>query len=206
MRSGYALWVGLCVAACGAQRTSTQTPVEGANAAGAPSGAASAIEQPRAAASSTAPPGAAASANAGDATGSGAKGSAETAPVSVATAKAHSDGKHYALDVKAPGVVTVGGHGELEIVLVAKDGYHINDAYPYKLKTASNPSAIVTFDNPELPRSAGVYTKTEARFVAKFAGAAAGDAKIGGTMTLSVCTKKECIVDKVELEVPIVVR
>jgi hypothetical protein len=126
--------------------------------------------------------------------------------VSVATAKVHSDGKHYALDAKAPGVVTVGGHGELEIVLVAKDGYHINDAYPYKLKPASNPSGIVTFDSAELPRSAGVYTKTEARFVAKFVGAGAGDAKIGGTMALSVCTKKECIVDKIELEVPIVVR
>jgi hypothetical protein len=131
---------------------------------------------------------------------------AEALPLTVATAKAHADGKHYALDVTAPGTITVGGAGTFQVALVAKDGYHINDEYPYKLKPAAEPQGIVTFDVPELARKDGKYTKTDARFELKFTGARAGVAKVRGTMSLSVCTKKECIVDKIELEVPVTVR
>jgi hypothetical protein len=89
---------------------------------------------------------------------------------------------------------------------VAKDGYHINDEFPYGLRTAAEPAGIVAFDAPQLSRARGTYTKTEARFEAGFAATRAGVAKIGGTMALSVCTKKECITDKIELEVPVTVR
>jgi hypothetical protein len=130
----------------------------------------------------------------------------DSLPVAISTAKAHTEGQHYVLDAKAPAQVSVGGNGELEIVLLAKDGYHINDEFPYKLRTAAEPAGAVTFEKPELSRTQGSYTKTEARFKARFAGAKSGEAKIGGVMALSVCTAKECITDKVELEVPVTVR
>src|SRR5262249_28038222 len=100
----------------------------------------------------------------------------------------------------------VGGSGELEIVLVAKDGYHINDAYPYKLRTSAEPAGAVTFEKPELLRAQGTYTKTEARFKTKFVGAKPAEAKIGGLFALSVCTAKECVIEKIQLEVPVTVR
>jgi len=102
--------------------------------------------------------------------------------------------------------VTVGGAGAFQVTLVAKDGYHINDEFPYKLKASADPQGIVTFEVPELSKKDGKYTKTDAHFELKFVGARAGVARIGGTMALSVCTKKECIVDKIELEVPVTVR
>src|SRR5579859_6944937 len=139
-------------------------------------------------------------------TGAGTSTGGEDRPMEVVTAKAHADGNHYGLDVRAPGTVSVGGNGELEVVLLAKDGYHINDEFPYKLKTAAEPAGVVSFDKAELARGDGTYTKSEARFHARFAGARPGAAKIGGTIALSVCTKKECIVDKVALEVPVTVR
>jgi hypothetical protein len=126
--------------------------------------------------------------------------------VAVATAKAHTEGKHYTLDVTAPGTVAVGGAGAFQVTLAAKDGYHINDEFPYKLKASADPPGIVTFDVPELSRKDGKYTKTDARFELKFAGAHAGVARVGGMMALSVCTKKECIVDKIAIEVPVTVR
>jgi hypothetical protein len=128
------------------------------------------------------------------------------APITIATSKAHTEGRHYVLDAKSPAGVTVGGSGALEIVLVAKDGYHINEEFPYKLRTAVDPAGVVSFEDAELARAKGTFTKTEARFSAKFAGAKAGDAKIGGTIAFSVCTAKECVVDKVQLEVPVTVR
>jgi hypothetical protein len=126
--------------------------------------------------------------------------------VTVATAKAHADGKHYALDVSAPGTVVVGGTGALQVVLVAKDGYHINDEFPYKLQMSAEPRGVVAFETSELSRKDGTYTKTGAHFNAKFVGARGGVAKIGGTMALSVCTKKECVIDKIDVEVPVTVR
>ena len=122
------------------------------------------------------------------------------------TAKAHVDGKHYALDAKAPGTVSVGGHADFEIALVAQDGYHINEEFPYKLKTNADPANLVSFDAPELSRSQGTYTKSEARFRARFSGTQAGAAKVGGTLALSVCTKKECIIDRIQIDVPVTVR
>ena len=187
MRHRYAWVAWVVVAACGGQRTSPQVvvaaPSEDAGASGTGSGTGTRT-----------------------AGGADAGGVVAEKPVEVITAKAHADGNHYGLDVKAPGTVSVGGKGELEVVLVAKDGYHINAEFPYKLKTAAGPSGIVAFDKSELARGEGSYTKTEARFHAAFAGARAGAAKIGGTLALSVCTSKECVTDRIVLEVPVTVR
>ena len=181
MRIGEAICAALMTAACGGGRTSTAVPGGGTGARVATDG------------------GTTASTNAKETdAGNG-------LPTTVATAKAHSDGNHYALDATANGTVSRGGTGLLEVVMVAKDGYHVNDEFPYKLKTASEPFGIVTFEVPELSRSDGRYTKTEARFRIKFLGARPGVAKIGGTMALSVCTKKECITDRVALELPVTV-
>ncbi len=186
MRFGLAIVLALGAAACGAGRTSTQVPEVAS--AGTPDSSASATTSASTQADAGAP------ANTGG------------LPVTVTTAKAHTDGKHYSLDVTAPGMVTVGGAGAFQVSLVAKDGYHINDEFPYKLKAAADPQGMVTFEVPELSRKDGKYTKTDARFELKFVGARAGVAKVGGTMALSVCTKKECIVEKIELEVPVTVR
>ncbi len=180
MRRHSAVGLGVLVLGCGGSHTSPQTPVE----ARAPSP----VSAPSASAAPTL-----------------AKAS-ESAPATISTAKVHTEGQHYVLDGRAPAILSVGGTGELEIVLVARDGYHINDEFPYKLRTSVEPAGTVTFEKAEYARSEGSYTKTEARFKAKFAGARAGDSKIGCVMALSVCTTKECVTDKVQLEVPVTVR
>ena len=109
------------------------------------------------------------------------------------------------LDVKGPASVTVGGSGELEIVLLAKDGYHVNDEYPYKLKTEASPTSGNVREGRAHARPGHLH-EDRSKFKARFAGAKAGDAKIGGLFALSVCTAKECVADKVELEVPVTVR
>jgi hypothetical protein len=185
MRIGETICAVLMTAACGGGRTSTQVPGGGA--------------------STQAPADGGTSASTTASTNTKTRDAGNGLPVSVATAKAHSDGNHYALEATANGTVSHGGTGALEIVMVAKDGYHVNDEFPYKLKTSSDPAGIVTFEVPELNRSDGRYTKTEARFQVKFVGARPGVAKIGGTMALSVCTKKECITDRVALELPVTV-
>jgi hypothetical protein len=193
---GLAVWV----LGCGGSHTSAQSPSE-APAATSASAASSAI--PTAPSAPAAAPTAAPTASIAPAL---ANKSNDMPAVAIATAKAHTEGQHYVLDAKAPANVSVGGNGELEIVLLAKDGYHINDEFPYKLRTAVEPVGAVTFEKPELTRTQGTYTKIEARFKARFSGAKTGEAKIGGVMALSVCTTKECVTDKIELQVPVTVR
>jgi hypothetical protein len=198
MRHGYALAFAASLLGCGGSHTSPQSPGEAPRTVAANSAATTSP------APSTVPstPVTAPSASSAPAPAK----TSDLPPTTISTAKAHTDGKHYALDARAPGSVSVGGTGELEIVLLAKDGYHINDEFPYKLRTEVEPAGTVTFEKAEYTRTQGSYTKTEARFKAKFAGAKTGDAKIGGVIALSVCTQKECVTDKVQLEVPITVR
>jgi hypothetical protein len=125
--------------------------------------------------------------------------------LSVATVKAHGEGNHYVIDATGKAECKAGQAGKLDVVLVAKDGYHINDEFPYKLKLSVEPDGVVTFPASELSRADGKYTKTEARFGVNFVGARPGAGKIVSTVALSVCTKKECVTDKVALEVPVTV-
>ena len=70
----------------------------------------------------------------------------------------------------------------------------------------ADPEAIVTFEKKEFTRGDGTISKNEARFKVKFAAAKSGTAKVGGLLAFSVCTAKECVVDKVELTVPVTIR
>jgi len=197
MRHRYAFGLAASLVACGGSHTSPQTPTEAAS---------TVVPSPPPVAAPTPPASASPAVPAPSASAAPAALKTSDLPATISTAKAHSEGQHYVLDVKAPASVTVGGSGELEIVLLAKDGYHVNNEFPYKFKTASEPAQAVTFEKLELTRTQGTYTKTEARFKARFAGAKAGDAKVGGLFALSVCTAKECVVDKIQLEVPVTVR
>ena len=129
-----------------------------------------------------------------------------TLPVSVTISKVHTDSQHYSLDARAPALISARGNGELELVLVAKDGYHLNDAYPYKLHLSSEPAESITFERADLTLEASTRTKTEARFIGRFSGAHEGAGKVIAAFAFSVCTKKECIIDKGELELPVRVK
>jgi hypothetical protein len=131
---------------------------------------------------------------------------ADSLPVSVTVAKAHTDGNHYSLDAKAPGSLNLGGTAEVEISLLAKDGFRIDEKHPFKLSTTVEPSGAVQFEHAELDRSKGAFTRTGARWNARFNGAKSGAAKVGGALSVSVCRAKECVVENVEIVVPVVVK
>jgi hypothetical protein len=141
---------------------------------------------------------------ASNASAEGGEGSNE--PLSISSSKAHTEGKHYALDAKAPSSVKLGTSGEIEILLEAKDGYHTNDKYPFRLVPVADPETLLAFEKKELSRGDGSISKAEAKFKVKFAALKSGTAKVGGLLAFSVCTAKECVVDKVELTVPVTIR
>ena len=100
-------------------------------------------------------------------------------PASVSVSKLHTEGKHYTLDAKVPAVISKGGGGDLEITLFAKDGYHVNDKFPYKFTPPVSLPSSSPFSDAEITRKNATFTKTEARFKAPFTATEIGEGKIG---------------------------
>jgi hypothetical protein len=129
-------------------------------------------------------------------------GSTETPAVGGARA----DTESYAVEIKAGGPYKAGAEGMVEVTLTPKGGYHTNDQYPYKFKAADPPPDGVTFPKPVLQRADGSFEKARGSFRVPFVAAKAGKFTIGGTLSLSVCSDANCIMDKVPLDVPVDVK
>jgi hypothetical protein len=118
--------------------------------------------------------------------------------------KAETD--NYIAEIKANGSYKAGAEGTVEVILVAKGSYHTNEQYPYKFRTADPAPDGVTFPKPVLQRADGSFDKAKGTFKVPFVAAKAGKVTISGTLSLSVCSDANCIMDKVPLEVAVDVK
>ncbi|MDI1445308.1 hypothetical protein [Polyangium sp. 6x1] len=118
--------------------------------------------------------------------------------------KAESD--TYAVEMKATGPYAAGKEGSLEITIVPKGAYHMNDQYPYKFKLVDPAPEGVTYPKPLLKREDGTFNEKKGSFKVPFVASRAGKAKIGGTLSMSVCSAANCVMEKVDLEVDVDVK
>jgi len=86
------------------------------------------------------------------------------------------------------------------VTVDAKGGYHINDKYPYRFKVADPAPAGVKFPKPVVNRDDGTFTETKAVLRVPFVAETAGEAKVGGTLSFSVCSDEKCLIEKQALE------
>jgi ABC-type glycerol-3-phosphate transport system substrate-binding protein len=128
---------------------------------------------------------------------------AETVPVA---AGARSETENYVAEMAATGAYKAGAEGTVEVTLVPKGGYHTNAQYPYKFKTADPPADGVTYPKPVLQRADGTFEEKKGSFKVPFTAAKSGKATIAGTLSLSVCSEANCIMDKVPLELTVDVK
>jgi hypothetical protein len=112
----------------------------------------------------------------------------------------------YTVEMKAGSSYKAGAEGAVEVTLTPKGSYHTNDQYPYKFKVADPPPEGVTFPKPLLQRADGSFEKARGTFKVPFVAAKSGKVTIAGTMSLSVCSDANCIMDKVPLEVAVDVK
>lgn len=117
-----------------------------------------------------------------------------------------SETESYVLEIKPVGAYAVGKEGNVEIVITSKAPYHINDAYPYKFRTPESAPEGVTYPKPLLVRADGKFDEKQGTFRLPFVVSKAGKFKIGGTLSLSVCSTSNCIMEKVELELDVDVK
>jgi hypothetical protein len=90
-----------------------------------------------------------------------------------------------------------------EIVVVAKGEYHINDKYPYRFKLEDPPPAGLKYPKPVIGKEDGTMDEHKVTLKVPFVPASAGDAKVAGTLSLSVCSAANCLMDKQQLDLTV---
>lgn len=97
-------------------------------------------------------------------------------------------------------------HGEtcaVEVALETKGEYHINDKYPYKFKIDEPAPPGVKFPKPVVTKDDAVVEEKKLVLKVPFVAESAGDKRVAGVFSLSVCSAANCLMDKQPLEVTV---
>jgi hypothetical protein len=122
-----------------------------------------------------------------------------------APAESRKDAEGFLAEIKADGPYQAGQAASFTVGLTPKAGYHIDPQFPMKWKADDAPDGV-SFAKSILKREDGTFTEKEGSFKVGFTAAKPGKYTLGGTLSLSVCNEKNCVMEKVPLDVQISVR
>jgi hypothetical protein len=145
-------------------------------------------------------PGTSAAALVGNA-GPGNPGSAEGPAAIPAAGQPSYKEEGFELTLEAAGPVTVGKPAEARVVLSAKNGFKVNDQYPFKL--ALNDAAGLEFPSKVVTRDAMTLEKHQGVMKVAFTPKSAGAHTLSGRFSFSVCTEERCLIEKRELQLQV---
>ncbi|WP_437683154.1 hypothetical protein [Sorangium sp. So ce131] len=109
----------------------------------------------------------------------------------------------YTLEMKTTGTYKAGQEGVVEVSLLSKGDYHINDKYPIKFKVAEAAAEGVSYPKPLLKREDGVFEENKGVLKVPFVAAKKGKTKVAGVLSFSICSAANCLMQKQELEAAI---
>lgn len=149
-----------------------------------------AAEEPRSASNAAAPQPAPAAGPAGAAS------AAAPAEAAAAGAPKFSD-PAFDLSLEAPKTALKAGQaGSVDVVLVAKAPFHVNDKYPLKLKLKETPG--VKYESLTVGKDAAKVEAMKAVMPVNFT-PDPGKRTVAGTLSFSVCTEDKCLMEKRDL-------
>jgi len=90
-----------------------------------------------------------------------------------------------------------------EVVVQAKGEYHINDKYPYRFKLEDPAPAGMKYPKPVIGKEDGTMDEHKVMLKVPFVSTSAGDKKVAGTLSLSVCSAANCLMDKQQLDLAV---
>ncbi len=121
----------------------------------------------------------------------------------VKAARAETD--NYVVELRALPQYAAGREATFEVVVESKGAYHINPQFPLRFKANEAPKGI-TYSKPVLNRDDGSFTEKSGGFKVPFVAAQGGGYNLGGTISLSFCSEKNCLMEKVALDVDVTVK
>ncbi len=117
-----------------------------------------------------------------------------------------TDTANYRVAIRPAGSCKKGETCTVEVLLEAKGEYHINEQYPYKFKVDEAAAAGLKFPKPVVGKEDAVVEEKKIVLKVPFIADSAGDKKVAGTFSLSVCSAANCLMDKQPLEVVVKVQ
>ncbi len=112
---------------------------------------------------------------------------------------------NYKVTIEPAGSYERGKPGVVRIVLITKGDYHINEQYPYKFVVQESSDEGVTFAKKTIRRADGTFSKSRAEMPVTFTSNRSGNVRVGGVLSLSVCTASNCLLDKRPLELTVTI-
>jgi hypothetical protein len=156
-----------------------------------------AAEEPRSASNAAAPQ---APPPAVEASSAAAPAAAGAAPAGVAKVT------DAAFDLSLDGpkaALKAGQAGLVEVVLVAKAPFHVNDKYPIKLKLKETPG--IKYESLVIGKDAAKVEQMKAIVPVSFTPDGAGKRSVAGQLAFSVCTEDKCLMEKRDLALDVTV-
>lgn len=112
-------------------------------------------------------------------------------------AGAKVDTDDYSVELKPSGSYTKDKEGVIEVIIEAKGDKHINEQYPFKFTPKE--SDDVAYKGPT-GKDGGSFDAKKAVLRVPFTPKKSGSVKVAGKVSLSVCSDKNCLMEKQELD------
>ena len=110
---------------------------------------------------------------------------------------------NYRAEMKAEGPCKKDATCTAQVVVEAKGEYHINDKYPYRFKLDDPPPEGIKYPKPVVGKEDGTMDERKVVLKVPFVSESSGAKKVAGTLSLSVCSAANCLMDKQPLEVTV---
>jgi hypothetical protein len=111
----------------------------------------------------------------------------------------------FSAEMTAAASYPAGKEGAVVVTVKAFGDFKINQQFPFRLKLADPPEGV-TYPKNVLKRDDGTFKEKEATFRFAFVPQKAGKYVLSGTVSLSVCDDKKCLMEKVPLDVEVTVQ
>lgn len=104
----------------------------------------------------------------------------------------------FKLSFEAPAEVKAGSSTSLKIVLVAQNGYKVNEEYPTKFKFTPTPGVKPAKET--VRKDDAKVAKKGIEMPAVVTVAKPGKVEVSGRLSFSVCTEERCLIEKRDLK------
>ncbi|RYE86022.1 MAG: hypothetical protein EOO75_16270 [Myxococcales bacterium] len=118
-----------------------------------------------------------------------------------AAGQARVEADEYVVEIKAVGPFAKGKETRAEVVIRSKGEFHVNDQYPHKFVAREVDG--VSFVKSTVKRDDGKVDAATVTLPLTFTPSKDGKFKIGGIAHFSVCSDKNCLMPKPDLELTI---